>query len=66
MSDTKLKSCPFCGGEAEYIKENIIGLYAVQCKECKCMTLYQFDFGEGEEISKKKATDVWNRRWENE
>ena len=26
------------------------------------MTTFQFDFGEGEEVSKRKAADVWNRR----
>lgn len=55
----KLKPCPFCGGEAEFIQEDIAGLYAVNCKECKCRTPFQFNFGEG---SEKKALKVWNRR----
>ena len=54
-----LKPCPFCGGEAEFIQEDIAGLYAVNCKECKCRTPFHFDFGEG---SEKKALKVWNRR----
>ena len=61
MSEIKLKPCPFCGGEA-ILKRDRIGLYCVKCTNCGCMTTFQFDFGEGEEVSKRKATDVWNRR----
>ena len=65
MSEIKLKPCPFCGGEA-VLKRDRIGLYCVKCTNCGCMTTFQFDFGEGEEVSKKKAADVWNRRPDNE
>ena len=65
MSEIKLKPCPFCGGEA-ILKRDRIGLYCVKCTNCGCMTTYQFYFGEGEEVSKRKAADVWNRRDENE
>lgn len=65
MSEIKLKPCPFCGGEA-ILKRDRIGLYCVKCTNCGCMTTYQFDFGEGEETSKRKAADVWNRRADNE
>ena len=61
MSEIKLKPCPFCGGEP-VLKRDRIGIYCVQCTNCKCMTTFQFDFGEGEEVSKRKAADVWNRR----
>ena len=61
ISGIKLKSCPFCGGEA-VLKRDRIGLYCVKCTNCGCMTTFQFDFGEGEEVSKQKAADVWNRR----
>lgn len=61
-SEIKLLPCPFCGGEAKLEKENRINIYCVQCEDCKCMTTFQFDFGEGEEISKKKAIEVWNTR----
>lgn len=61
MSDIELKPCPFCGGEAQLIRDRI-GLWRVGCKKCKCMTTYQFDFGEGEEVSQKKAANVWNTR----
>lgn len=57
--------CPFCSGEP-VLKRDRIGIYCVQCTNCKCMTTFQFDFGEGEEVSKKKAADIWNRRDENE
>ena len=60
----ELKPCPFCGGKAEVIQERVLGLYAVWCKDCKCQTIYQFDFGEGLEVSKQKAIKVWNRRAE--
>lgn len=59
---SELKPCPFCGGEAEFIQERILGLYTVWCKKCKCQTSRQFDFGTGLEVSKRKAADVWNRR----
>ena len=65
MSEIKLKPCPFCGGEA-VLKRDRIGLYCVKCTNCGCMTTFQFDFGEGEEVSRRKAADVWNRRIDNE
>lgn len=65
MSKIKLKPCPFCGGEA-VLKRDRAGSHCVKCTNCGCMTTYQFDFGEGEEVSKRKAADVWNRRAENE
>ena len=65
MSEIKLKPCPFCGGEA-ILKRDRIGLYCVKCTNCGCMTTFQFDFGEGEEVSGRKAADVWNRRIDNE
>ena len=61
MSDIELKPCPFCGGEAQLVRDRI-GLWRVGCKKCNCMTTYQFDFGEGEEVSQKKAANVWNTR----
>jgi Lar family restriction alleviation protein len=66
MEKTELKPCPFCGGKAEFIRDRVLGLYAVWCKKCKCQTTYQFDFGEGLEVSKRKATEVWNRRADHE
>lgn len=66
MSEIKLKPCPFCGGEAVFKRDRIAGIYCVKCTNCKCMTTFQFDFGDGEEVSKKKAADIWNRRADNE
>lgn len=65
MSEIKLKPCPFCEGEAVF-KRDRTGKYCVKCTNCKCMTTFQFDFGEGEEVSKEKAADIWNRRRDNE
>ena len=62
MNEIELKPCPFCGGEATFKRDRISGIYCVKCTNCKCMTTFQFDFGEGEEVSKRKAADVWNRR----
>ena len=53
MSEIKLKPCPFCGEEA-ILKRDRIGLYCAKCTNCGCMTTFQFDFGEGEEASKRK------------
>ena len=61
MSKIKLKPCPFCGEKA-ILKRDRVGLYCAKCTNCGCMTTFQFDFDEGEEVSKRKAADVWNRR----
>lgn len=61
MSEIKLLPCPFCGGEAQLVRDRI-GLWRVGCKKCDCTTTYQFGFGEGEEVSQKKAANVWNTR----
>ena len=53
----KLRSCPFCGGEAEYIPmaKDATGVISatVRCRECACGTrvLYPDD-----------AVRAWNRR----
>ena len=43
MSENKLKSCPFCGGEAHFVtKSNIcnnagVGFsYIIECSACQC------------------------------
>ena len=46
----------------EYYQEFV----SMKCSKCGCMTEFQFDFGEGEDISQKKAADIWNRRADNE
>ena len=59
---SELKRCPFCGGEAKLEQEKIVGLYTVKCKDCFARIPFQFDFGEGLEVSKEKAIKAWNTR----
>lgn len=59
---SELKRCPFCGGEAKLEQEKIVGLYTVTCKDCFARIPFQFDFGEGLEVSKEKAIKAWNTR----
>ena len=56
MGDTKLKSCPFCGGEAEVIKRESEYPYVhgVWCKGCRCRTSF--------EKSREEAIEAWNTR----
>ena len=67
MSDTKLKSCPFCGGKAE-IKLNASTLHAVAtCKNCNVTMKKNYKgcrrIGE---ILLELITDDWNRRVDDE
>lgn len=48
MTDTRLKNCPFCGGEAHLFDGNW-----VECTKCGCQTPETF-----EEV----AISAWNRR----
>lgn len=50
---TKLKLCPFCGGQARRYNGNT-DMYGVVCKKCGAKV-----FGYGNEAS---ATKAWNRR----
>lgn len=56
MSDTKLKPCPFCGGEAKHIKRTNEHphVHAVWCENCNCRT----SFGQSE----KEVMRKWNTR----
>lgn len=61
---TKLKPCPFCGGEAEFCKTTVpntitIGTF-VQCINCGVRTRYVIDLGDEYTIIN------WNRRTNNE
>lgn len=56
MSD-KLKSCPFCGGEAEVV-ETLFYDYKVACEKCGAST----PLCDSEEM----AVEAWNRRKESE
>lgn len=54
MTETKLKPCPFCGGEAFLTKNEKSGVFYVFCKEC-------LRNGRGDIIS-QKAAEKWNSR----
>ena len=58
MPDIELKPCPFCGGEAEIIRQPGYGdkPYAASCGTGGCMAVI-FPFATPEEAAKK-----WNRR----
>lgn len=53
---TKLKPCPFCGGEAEMIENDLAArsVYIVMCKVCDSMTATRF--------TQEEAAGAWNRR----
>ncbi|HJC91953.1 MAG TPA: Lar family restriction alleviation protein [Candidatus Mediterraneibacter excrementigallinarum] len=69
MSGTKLKSCPFCGGEAKmkhgYPGQQRKGIRqsVVQCKKCGCRTVTyrQAAYQPWKEVD-EQAAEVWNRR----
>lgn len=50
----KLKPCPFCGGEASFMRYGVSGLYGVGCESCSI----NFDGGQ----SKIYAKQRWNTR----
>lgn len=52
MSETELRKCPFCGGEAKIVK-SFYSIW-VKCTCCNAST----NGGESEEI----AAELWNRR----
>ena len=56
MKTTKLKPCPFCGGEPERIINDTFG-HSVRCVKCYARTDYY--------ASKGAATRAWNRRIDN-
>ena len=65
IAEIKLKTCPFCGGEAAVVKWRkamaylpVIDSYQVVCAYCDCRT--------ARHPSKEKAVDVWNRREDGE
>jgi Lar family restriction alleviation protein len=59
INDNELKSCPFCGGEAEIhnlVKIDINDRCWIECKECGISTKIY----DGEQ----EAIEAWNRRVE--
>ena len=61
---TKLKPCPFCGGEARFIVSKD-GL-EIFCKECKCGTNRYFSGHYDFSNPVDEAIEAWNRRADNE
>lgn len=53
---TKLKKCPFCGGEAslEVIRENEVAFCCVECDQCGISTYSSTNM--------KEVVDMWNTR----
>jgi len=68
-----LKPCPFCGGEAEYLEEEILqGQYyyidyvSIVCQTCGASTNKFCKTAKGNEnYGKEKVTKRWNRRINN-
>lgn len=52
MSTPELKSCPFCGGEAEFLS-GAPGCHYVRCKQCKASC---------DDVAYDHAVALWNRR----
>ena len=53
MTNIKLKSCPFCGGKAEYIVCGLDAFY-ICCKQCRASSkIYN---------KKLEAITAWNMR----
>ena len=66
---TELKPCPFCGGEAELIKQYHLDgqthyeVAKVRCSMCKCQTDdYILDGYYGSTDTAQDAVDDWNKR----
>jgi Lar family restriction alleviation protein len=53
QQEIKLASCPFCGGEAEFVRSNLNHCY-VQCLDC-------FIIGKSS-ANKVDAVKTWNTR----
>jgi len=60
MSDTKLKPCPFCGGEAKIFSGIIAGVTMIVCEKCRATV----SFGGNE--TRKQTEKCWNRRKNND
>lgn len=60
--ESKLKPCPFCGGEAELIvcdEPGNEGGHAVQCKRCLACSPVRFSL---KEDARPLVAEMWNRR----
>lgn len=59
MSETKLKPCPFCGGEVEMSSEKVDAIrevYNFHCDNCDMVTFYDFP------NDREKTIKTWNTR----
>jgi Lar family restriction alleviation protein len=54
MKEVELKPCPFCGGEAQIIR-NGVGCYQVFCDKCETR---QYAYTHN---TKEEAIEAWNR-----
>ena len=54
MTETNLKRCPFCGGEAVMLGEDD-GMYQVVCPNCAA-NIDNYDY------EKEEAAEKWNKR----
>lgn len=67
MNDVKLRRCPFCGGEAYFLKPRTVNSsfvsVGVECKTCGAnpysVLVYKFDTDENK---KNAVAELWNRR----
>lgn len=57
MVDTKLKPCPFCGGDAKFLGETV----SIKCTACGGCFLITNPL-----VSGMEAAEAWNRRYPNE
>ena len=55
---TELKPCPFCGGEAEFRKEN--GRFFVSCENGRCNVIVETMTSAS--WCEHDAIEAWNRR----
>ena len=56
----ELKRCPFCGGDAEFIRGGCGFGYQIMCCDCNIIVGTFDDMGAFR--PKQKAIDAWNRR----
>lgn len=59
MSKSKLKPCPFCGGDAVIIKTN---RYYVQCNVCEAIGTYNKGTSKTDKMAIEKVIAHWNNR----
>jgi len=70
MTEPKLKPCPFCGGEADFISKPVATIkletymtYRVRCRECYAQSPYRSNaYLHGFHRTLDEAAEAWNRR----